>query len=247
MIKVKNVSKQLAGKKILDSIDLSLAESQTHVLLGASGSGKSTLLRALAGLIAIDSGEIYLNGNRIDPDHQAQLARQIGYVIQEGGLFPHLTAAQNVTLVAHSLKWPKERIQKRFLELCTLVELDATTLERYPIQLSGGQRQRVGIMRASFLDPEIMLLDEPLGALDPIVRASLRSELKTIFNRLKKTVVIVTHDMAEAAFFGHTITLLHEGRVLQHGPFGELRDHPRAPYVKDFITAQISIMSEMQK
>jgi osmoprotectant transport system ATP-binding protein len=169
---------------------------------------------------------------------QQYFARKIGYVIQDGGLFPHLTAEKNVVLVAGVLGWSKPRIAARLAELCALTGIDALTLRQFPKNLSGGQRQRVGLMRALMLDPEILILDEPLGALDPIVRAGLQTELKRIFNTVKKTVLLVTHDINEAAIFGHTITLLNNGRIEQHGVFEDLLKHPATTFVSEFINAQ---------
>jgi osmoprotectant transport system ATP-binding protein len=149
-----------------------------------------------------------------------------------------LTAGENSTLVAKTLSWPKEKIEARLKELANLVEFDCALLSRYPKELSGGQRQRVGLMRALFLNPAVLLLDEPLGALDPIVRAALQHQLKAVFNQLKKTVLIVTHDIGEAAYFGHTITLMNEGKIVQHGTFQELVQYPATPFVSEFINAQ---------
>ena len=168
----------------------------------------------------------------------AALRRRIGYVVQGGGLFPHLTAGQNVTLVARWLKWPEQRIARRLDELLHLARLPEVALQQYPAQLSGGQAQRVGLLRALMLDPEVLLLDEPLGALDPVTRFDLQGDLRTAFEQLRKTVVLVTHDLGEAAFFAHRIALLHEGRIAQEGTFEELARAPADPYVARFIHAQ---------
>lgn len=222
---------------MLYDLDLDLAAQMTHVLIGASGSGKSTLLRLILGLIPADRGEITVGNVRVSPSSQAELAKQIGYVVQEGGLFPHLTAEENITLAARAKGTSREVLNSRLKELADLARLDLGLLKRFPSQLSGGQRQRVGLLRAMMLDPQVYVLDEPLGALDPLVRADLQSELKRIFNFLKKTVVLVTHDLAEAAFFGNTITLLHDGRVAQSGSFEDLAFKPSSPYVSEFIRA----------
>jgi osmoprotectant transport system ATP-binding protein len=170
------------------------------------------------------------------------MVRRIGYVIQDGGLFPHLSAADNVILPAKILpkntQWDTAHVQERLHELSSLVGLEFSMLDRFPRELSGGQRQRVSLMRALILDPTILLLDEPLGALDPIVRSALRAELKAIFSKLKKTVLIVTHDLDEAAFFGHSITLMREGRIEQHGELKTLALKPASPFVTEFIRAQ---------
>jgi osmoprotectant transport system ATP-binding protein len=162
----------------------------------------------------------------------------MGYVVQDGGLYPHLTAFDNVALAAEAQRWPRPRIAARVGELAELAGLDGDMLRRHPRELSGGQRQRVGLMRALVLDPPILLLDEPLGALDPIVRAELQEQLGRLFARLAKTVVLVTHDIREAARLGHTITLLTAGRVVQHGTFADLAERPASPFVTQFLTAQ---------
>jgi osmoprotectant transport system ATP-binding protein len=210
------------------------------VLIGPSGCGKSTLLRLVAGLIVPDGGRVVLEDAALTPANAEALRRRIGYVIQDGGLFPHLSARDNTALMARFLRWPEERIAGRLQELAELVQLDSEALGRFPKGLSGGQRQRVGLMRALMLDPPIVLLDEPLGALDPITRSELQSQLKAIFDRLAKTVLLVTHDMGEAAYFAERIALMRSGRVVQFGPLGDLLDRPTEPYVRAFIRAQRS-------
>ena len=172
------------------------------------------------------------------PSNIGDLRRRLGYVIQDGGLFPHLTAAANVVIMARYLGWPPARIDGRLSDLCDLTHLPRAALDRYPAELSGGQRQRVGLMRALMLDPDVLLLDEPLGALDPMVRSELQEELRDIFERLGRTVIFVTHDLAEAAFLADRIVLLAEGRVVQDGTLADLRDHPASPFVTAFLTAQ---------
>ena len=177
----------------------------------------------------------------ITPDNIDALRRRIGYVIQEGGLFPHLTARANVLLMARHVEKSHEEMQKRLLELCELTRFSGSLLLRYPIELSGGQRQRVSLMRALMLSPELLLLDEPLGALDPLVRASLQKDLKEIFACLGQTVLFVTHDLAEAIYFGDEIVLMNEGRVVQKGTVSDLRDKPAGPFVSEFINAHRGI------
>jgi osmoprotectant transport system ATP-binding protein len=162
----------------------------------------------------------------------------MGYVIQEGGLFPHLTARDNVLLMARHLRLLPEEMRDRLAELCELTRLPQAALSRYPVELSGGQRQRVSLIRALMLRPDVLLLDEPLAALDPLVRMALQTELKTIFQHLNRTVILVTHDLAEAALLGDQIVLLRQGRVVQSGTFAELRDHPAESFVSEFINAQ---------
>lgn len=238
MIVLREVSKSFRDRQILSSVSLALQAEQTHVLLGSSGSGKTTLLRMLAGLIPPDSGRILIDDSEVMVGDPTPLADRLGYMIQEGGLFPHLTAGDNVTLVARVRGWQREAVQWRLDELAALTGLDSGLLACYPSRLSGGQRQRVALIRALFLNPSIILLDEPLGALDPIIRRELQGMLQTIFTALRTTVVLVTHDVGEAAFFGDTITLLHKGCVLQHGRFEDFAQHPSHPYVTEFLMAQ---------
>ena len=208
------------------------------MLIGPSGCGKSTLLRLIIGLLAPDGGTIEFDGAPITFSNIAQLRRRVGYVIQDGGLFPHLTARRNVLLMATHLKRPAAEMNQQLAELCTLTRFPQTALDRYPVELSGGQRQRISLMRALALSPELLLLDEPLGALDPLVRAGLQKDLKEIFARLKQTAILVTHDLAEAAYLGHRIVLMNEGRVVQVGTLDELRAQPANAFVTDFINAQ---------
>ena len=209
--------------------------------IGPSGCGKSTLLRLIIRLIEPDSGLIEFDGELIAPQNIDALRRRIGYVIQEGGLFPHLTARANVLLMARHVGKSHEEMQKRLLQLCDLTRFSGNLLPRYPVELSGGQRQRVSLMRALMLAPELLLLDEPLGALDPLVRASLQKDLKGIFAQLRQTVLFVTHDLAEAIYFGDEIVLMNEGRVLQKGTVADLRDNPANAFVSEFINAQRGI------
>lgn len=238
MIVVDHVSKQFGSVRALDDVSLTVPSGTTHVLLGSSGSGKSTLLRVILGLIAADAGEVRIDGVPITPSARRSLVGRVGYVVQEGGLYPHLTAADNVRLPAEAAGWPRERMETRLRELVKLVGFDETIVRRYPAELSGGQRQRVGLMRALALDPPVLMLDEPLGALDPIVRAELQTELRQIFATLGKTVVLVTHDVREAALLGSAITLLRQGRVVQQGTFADLAQRPAEPFVTDFLVAQ---------
>jgi osmoprotectant transport system ATP-binding protein len=179
-----------------------------------------------------------VDGDAVAASTRAALVRRMGYVVQDGGLYPHLTASQNVALGAVAQQWPMARIESRIAELADLASFDAAMLRRYPRELSGGERQRVGLMRALMLDPPILLLDEPLGALDPIVRAELQAQLGRLFATLGKTVVLVTHDIREAALLGGAITLMTDGRVVQQGTFADLAERPATPFVTQFLTAQ---------
>lgn len=238
MLQLNGVFKTFNSHQALSNVDLSIAGGGTTVLIGPSGCGKSTLLKLVMGLTFPDRGDIVLNGQRVDPRTALTMRRKIGYVIQEGGLFPHLTARQNISLMARYLGWKKEDISARLKDLLEITQLPASLLDHYPLQLSGGQRQRISLMRALMLDPQLLLLDEPLGALDPMIRADLQSELKNIFLRLKKTVLLVTHDMGEAAWFGDSIVLMRAGRVVQQGTLNQLLRQPSDPFVNQFITAQ---------
>ncbi len=240
MITLQNVSKSYAGRTALAPTTLTLAPGKTTALIGPSGCGKSTLLRLLVGLITPDAGQVMLEGTPLTPQNAQAKRHEIGYVIQDGGLFPHLTAEGNVSLLARFLGKPGGEIQSRMDELAGLVQLPVESLSRYPSGLSGGQRQRVGLMRALMLDPPLLLLDEPLGALDPITRSELQQQLKEIFGRLGKTVVLVTHDMGEAAYLADTIVLMRGGAVVQAGTLDDLLHRPSEPYVTDFIRAQRS-------
>jgi osmoprotectant transport system ATP-binding protein len=212
--------------------------SKTTVLIGPSGCGKSTLLRLIIRVVQPDSGFIKIHDQPITAGNIVALRRRIGYVIQEGGLFPHLTARANIVLMARHLGKSQEEMHRRLLQLCDLTKFSETLLPRYPAELSGGQRQRVSLMRALMLSPELLLLDEPLGALDPLVRASLQRDLKEIFARLSQTVLFVTHDLAEAIYFADDIVLMNEGRIVQKGTISDLRERPADPFVLEFINAQ---------
>lgn len=244
MITLKDMSKSYGGRTALDRTTLQVEPQRCLALIGPSGCGKSTLLRLVVGLIQPDTGEISIAGTRLAPQTVRPLRLRLGYVIQDGGLFPHLTAAGNVTLMASELGWELARTRARLAELAELTRMPLELLDRYPAQLSGGQRQRVGLMRALMLDPEVLLMDEPLGALDPIIRSQLQADLKEIFQRLAKTVLLVTHDMGEAAYLGDEIALMRGGRILQRGSLTDLLDHPADPFVTEFIRAQRPLWSE---
>jgi len=240
MIRVENVSKTYGGQAALAPVSLDFRPGTTTVLIGPSGCGKSTLLRIMMGLVHPDSGRVLVGDRELSAANANELRHRMGYVIQDGGLFPHLTAEGNVTLLARFLKHPVGEIEARIGELADTVQLSPDLLARHPRDLSGGQRQRVGLMRALMLDPEIVLLDEPLGALDPITRSELQAKLKAIFGGIQKTVVLVTHDMGEAAYLGDDIVVMREGRVVQRGPLADLLERPAEAYVTDFIRAQRS-------
>lgn len=238
MIQLENVTKIFGDTVAIDHVSAVFEGGRTHVLLGSSGCGKSTLLRLILGLISPDGGVVRVDGQVVEPSTRRALLEKMGYVVQEGGLFPHLTAYRNVSLAAEARGWGEERIRARVDELAVLVGFDDGILRLFPTELSGGQRQRVSLMRALVLDPQILLLDEPLGSLDPLVRADLQLQLREIFTPLGKTVILVTHDIREAAIFGHTITLMTEGRIVQRGSFADLSTKPASPFVTAFLNAQ---------
>ena len=243
LVELTNVSKRYAGAAALAPTTLAIERGRTTVLIGPSGCGKSTLLRLIIGLIEPDEGAIEFAGESITATNLDSLRRRTGYVIQEGGLFPHLTARDNVLLMPRHLGNAPAEMEGRLSELCALTRFPESALDRYPVELSGGQRQRVSLMRALVLSPELLLLDEPLGALDPLVRAALQKDLKEIFARLKQTTLLVTHDLAEAAYLGDEIVLMHEGKIVQRGSIKDLQNQPAAPFVSEFINAQRSLVA----
>ncbi len=208
------VSYRIAGTEILSNLALEIRQGETVVLLGRSGCGKTTTLKLVNRLLEPTSGEVRVEGRATTAWDPIQLRRRIGYVIQEVGLFPHFTVERNVALVPSLEKWDKEKVSRRVRELLTLVGLDGDEYgHRYPWQLSGGQRQRVGVARALAVDPPILLMDEPFGALDPLTRSEIQEEFKELQGKLKKTILFVTHDLQEALHLGNRIGLMKEGRL----------------------------------
>ena len=239
-IELIHVSKRYESVDAVHPLDLAIPFGKTTVLIGQSGCGKTTLLKLMMGLVRTDSGRIEIDGQVLTPETYGTIRRLMGYVVQGGGLFPHMTARQNVTFMAHYLGWEASRIDDRLSHLVSLTHFPPDGLTRYPGQVSGGQRQRVALMRALMLDPDVLLLDEPLGALDPMIRRKLQDDLTQIFAGLAKTVVLVTHDLGEAAVFADTVVLMREGRIVQQGPPRELLDAPGDPFVTAFVNAQRS-------
>ena len=238
MFRLDSVSKSYGCERVLDGVNLTITAGDTTALIGPSGSGKSTLCGLLTRLVKPDAGVVYFRDRDISRGSILELRRRIGYVIQDGGLFPHLTGRGNVSLMAAHLGWSKSDIASRIDELLELVRLSPAVLARYPTEMSGGERQRVALVRALMLNADVLLLDEPLAALDPMVRAELQQELAKIFWRLHKTVVLITHDLAEAAFFSDRIVLLRNGRIVQTGSISELQDAPADDFVRQFVRAQ---------
>jgi osmoprotectant transport system ATP-binding protein len=241
LVRLIGVSKSFGGTIALHPTDLDFKPGLTTALIGPSGCGKSTLLRLIIALLSPDRGKVIFDTVEVSATNAQEVRRRVGYVIQEGGLFPHLTARANVLLMSRHLGRPEGEMTNRLEELRALSQFPSEALDRYPAELSGGQRQRVSLMRALMLSPEVLLLDEPLGALDPLVRSSLQRDLKQIFARLRQTTLLVTHDMGEAAYLADEIVLMNEGRIVQRGSAAELRDHPANGFVSDFINAQRSV------
>jgi osmoprotectant transport system ATP-binding protein len=245
-IEFRDVAYRVDGTEVLASLNLQIARGETLVLLGRSGSGKTTTLKLINRLISPTSGEVRVNGESNGRVDLIRLRRGIGYVIQEGGLFPHFTVGRNIGLVPKIEGWDEDRIAARVQELLKLVGLDSGVASRYPHQLSGGQRQRVGVARALAADPEILLMDEPFGALDPLTRDELQREFLALQQRLHKTVVFVTHDLREALRLGTRIALMEAGKLvtaLSPEDFLTSDDRWAAAYVKAFGEGLASVVN----
>ncbi|TVQ80994.1 MAG: ATP-binding cassette domain-containing protein [Bradymonadales bacterium] len=243
MIELKSVSKSFSSQPVLSDLSLQFEEAKTHVLLGSSGCGKSTLLRMIIGLTRPDEGEVHLETKPLSAYSLFERSQLFGYVIQKFSLFPHFTAFQNVELPARCAAWSPQKVKSRIDELSELVQLEPEMLEKYPFQLSGGQQQRVSLMRALILNPPYLLMDEPLSALDPLIRGDLQEDLLKIFRRLEKTVVFVTHDLREAVKLGHKIYLLNEGQIVQSGLLEDFQSRPASEFVSRFVQSQRSAAS----
>lgn len=236
MIELQHVSKSFNGLKVIDDLSLNVAQGEFTVILGSSGSGKSTLLKMMNRLEAHDSGRILFAGDEIRSFQPEALRRRMGYAIQSVGLFPHWNVEKNIATVPTLLKWPKARIEERVTELMTLLQLAPERYrERFPHQLSGGQQQRVGVARALAGNPEVLLMDEPFGALDPVTRAALQLEIARIHKAFGKTIVLVTHDIDEALILATRIVLLDKGRIVQSGTPLEMLGTPASDFVGDFF------------
>jgi len=238
MIRTVGLTRSFGTRVALAPLSMTFERAEVTVLLGPSGCGKSTLLRLLIGLLDPDAGRVEIDGETLGPANLERLRHRIGYVIQDGGLFPHLTARANITLLVRHLGWPPPRIEARLQAVLDLARIDPRLLDQYPATLSGGERQRMGIARALLPDPPLLLCDEPLSALDPITRSGLQQELRDLFVDLGTTVIWVTHDLHEAAWLGRTIVLMRDGHVVQSGSLTDLLDHPADPFVSLFINAQ---------
>lgn len=245
MLELRNISKRFGDMQALAPTTFAFQKGATTALLGPSGCGKSTLLRIIVGLLEPDTGEILFGDELITPRNLRDVRRRMGYVIQDGGLFPHLSLRNNLTLMARHLGWDQQRSDMQLKKLMAITKLPEESLDRYPTQISGGQRQRVSLMRALFLDPDVILLDEPMGALDPLIRNELQQDLRSIFNQLQKTVIIVTHDIGEAGFLADDIVLLKDGHICQHGSLRDLVHNPQDEFVTRFINAQRSPLESL--
>lgn len=242
MIEFINISRWLNDDFWLRDISFKVDSGKCTVLLGESGSGKSTIARMLMGLIKPISGEIKLNDRPIHQTEIREHRKKFGYVIQAYGLFPHLTAAENIAIAWQGTKVKRPEMRNKILMKTRVCHFHPEKLDRYPAQLSGGEKQRVALMRALINDPDYLIMDEPLGALDPITRTSLQKELKDIFIQLKKTVIMVTHDINEACYFGDQIVLLRKGQIVQKGSFTQLQKRPASSFVSEFIKSGMGHM-----
>jgi osmoprotectant transport system ATP-binding protein len=238
------VSRSFGGFTAVHPLTLAVPAGKTTVLVGPSGSGKSTLLRMMVGLVRPDTGRVLFEGRLLTQASAPDERRRMGLVLQGGGLFPHLDVEGNASLVARYLGWDTARVQARLRALLERVHLPEDVLGRYPAELSGGQRQRVSLLRALMLEPALVLLDEPLGALDPITRSELQEDLRATFRALGTTVVLVTHDLGEAAYLGDTLVLLRDGKVVQTGTAEDFVRRPADEFVQRFVRAQRALPLE---
>lgn len=239
-IRLEKVSKSYEDKQILSDFDLAIQMGEFLTVIGSSGCGKTTVLKLINGLIRPDSGRILIHGQDLSEIDLIQLRRNIGYVIQEVGLFPHMTIARNISYVPDLIgKEPKEAIRARTRELIELVGLDPELLTRYPSELSGGQRQRVGLARALAASPDILLMDEPFGAVDEITRKQLQQEIKGIHQKLGVTIFFVTHDIREAMKLGTRVLIMDQGKIMQEGSPSQIRDHPKEGFVQELLESYL--------
>lgn len=241
MIRVQQISKHFGAIEAVKAVSFSVQAGQTLCLIGSSGSGKTSTLKMLNRLIEADSGQIEIAGQSILKQDPVRLRRKMGYVIQQGGLFPHLTVFQNIALLLKLENWSAARQRQRVSELLSLVSLPENYTQRYPAALSGGERQRVGVARALALHPPILLMDEPFGALDPITRSQVQDGFLEIQRVFGVTTVMVTHDMAEAFKCGDTIALMDQGQLIQIGTPLELLNQPANAFVAEFVATQAGL------
>jgi osmoprotectant transport system ATP-binding protein len=240
------VEKSYARKRVLGPLSLSIPQGALCVLVGPSGCGKSTTLKMINALILPDAGSISINGKPVQSHPAEELRRGIGYVIQSGGLFPHWRVRDNIATVPRLLRWDKARIAARVNEVAEIAAIDYALFDRFPHQLSGGQQQRIGVARALAADPEVILMDEPFGALDPVTRAALQQELARLHRDTGKTIVLVTHDMDEALALGTTIVVMHSGAIAQSGTPADILVHPASEFVRDFVGGADAVMKLLE-
>ncbi|MBB3388908.1 osmoprotectant transport system ATP-binding protein [Rhizobium sp. BK275] len=233
MIEIRNVTKRYGSATVVDNVSIDVEKGSITVIVGTSGSGKSTLMRMINRLVPITEGQIFVGGQNIMDVPATELRRKIGYAIQGHGLFPHRTVAQNIATVPELLGWDADRTDRRVKELLGLFNLDpASFAEKYPHQLSGGQQQRVGVARALAAEPELLLMDEPFGALDPVIRGKAQDDLLAIQKQFGTTVVLVTHDMDEAFHLGNQIAVMSGGKLLQCSTPEKILTEPADPFVQ---------------
>ncbi|WP_458104467.1 choline ABC transporter ATP-binding protein OpuBA [Bacillus sp. PK3-037] len=244
MLTLENVSKTYkGGKKAVNNVNLKIAKGEFICFIGPSGCGKTTTMKMINRLIEPSAGKIFIDGENIMEQDPVELRRKIGYVIQQIGLFPHMTIQQNISLVPKLLKWPEQQRKERARELLKLVDMGPEYLDRYPHELSGGQQQRIGVLRALAAEPPLILMDEPFGALDPITRDSLQEEFKKLQKTLHKTIVFVTHDMDEAIKLADRIVILKGGEIVQIGTPDDILRNPANEFVEEFIGKERLIQS----
>lgn len=248
MIELVNVSKFYSDSvAVVDNINLRINTGETLVLIGLSGCGKTTTLKMINRLIRPDTGDIYIDKKNVNDINPIELRRNVGYVIQNIGLFPHMTVEENIGIVPKLKKWPEEKIQEKTLRTLQIVKLSEDFLKRYPYELSGGQQQRVGVARAIISEPGIILMDEPFGALDPITREELQDEFVNLKKELKKTIVFVTHDIFEAFKIGDRIAIMNKGRIVQTGTPVEIVETPADDFVAKFTGKHVkALLSELK-
>ena len=236
MIEFRHVSKDFHGKVVLSDISMEIPTGELTVLIGPSGCGKTTTLKMINRLLSPSSGEIWIDGKNIETLDKVQLRRRIGYVIQQGGLFPHMTIRENIEIIARLAKGDPQAISRKTNQLMEMVDLDpAEYLDRYPTELSGGQQQRIGVIRALANDPEVVLFDEPFSALDPVTRSSLQDELVSMHEKMEKTMVFVTHDMDEAIKIADRICIMRNGHILQFDTPEQILKHPADDFIASFV------------
>lgn len=251
MIELERVSKVFGAVgstvRAVDDLSLRVSDGETLCLIGTSGSGKTTAMKMVNRLVEPTSGRILVDGQDVLGMDVIRLRRRLGYVIQKGGLFPHQTVEENVGLLPRLEGWPADRVRARVGELLDLVNLPADRFgKRYPSELSGGQQQRVGVARALALDPPHILMDEPFGALDPITRDGLQEEFLRLKREVRKTIILVTHDLGEAFRLGDRVALMHEGRLLQVGEADDFRHRPATPFVEEFVRSHVGLPAEVR-